>query len=121
MRTKTLTVILAAAAFALTVAFLLIFMTDDVKNDEQKAFTYSLIFMVAFIALNAAILYIGITASRKLKAMAGTKNCPVCGSAIAASARSCPRCRAMQPVMPDDNIYLDPKEQEADDTVRPKK
>ncbi|MDR0778534.1 MAG: hypothetical protein LBE48_03745 [Methanomassiliicoccaceae archaeon] len=119
-RTKILFVSIVAAIFIIAAAFVLLMVTDpSIIEDEDRMFTLVSAFVAVFVILNLILLFIGWRETRTAKDVTA-KNCVSCGTKIDQNAKVCTKCRAMQPLILNESVYLDPKVQN-DRTIRPKK
>gem|GEM_PF-1586087 len=117
-RTKWTIVCIVTAVFVSSAVFAYIMLTDaSVTEDESKTLMYAAVFAAILIILNAALLVIGLRASRKARERTSEK-CTSCGAVIDADATECPQCGALHIR---DDMYLEPKPREDKRKIRPKK
>jgi hypothetical protein len=110
-----------AAVLISTAAFMLLIMTDtSILDDGDRMFAYTAIFVIIFVSMNLLLLVIGWRETRNAR-MRTEKKCVSCKASMAPDVKVCPRCRAMQPIILNENVYLDPKDSGPERTIRPKK
>ncbi|MDR0791150.1 MAG: hypothetical protein LBE47_01255 [Methanomassiliicoccaceae archaeon] len=120
-RTKVLFVSIVAAVFIVTAVFVSLIISDpSVIEDGDRMFMYVGVYAAVFAILNITLLMIAWRETRSTRS-ATAKKCVSCGTLMDQVAKVCPKCRAIQPLILNENIYLDPKGRPSDRTVRPKK
>jgi hypothetical protein len=107
---------IVTAVFLSSIVFAYIMFSGSVSDDSEL--TYAAVFAVILISLNAVLLAVAVRESRRAKRLATTKRCASCGSEMDRMSTECPGCRKVQV---DDDTYLDPKVQDTDTKIRPKK
>jgi len=122
VRSAKLTIVaVSAALFMLSAVFAIFLLTNEsVMEDLDKLFVYMAAFLIAFVILNVLLVIVVIRASKKLKIRIEMKKCVSCSSMIQKDAGSCPKCRAVQPMVVPDNAYLKPRA-DNEKKVKPKK
>jgi len=111
----------SAALFILSAAFAILLLTDgSLREDPDRLFVYMAAFLIAFIVLNVLLVIVVVRASKKLKMKIEMKKCISCSSVIPKDAETCPKCRAVQPMVVPEDAYLKPR-QESEKQIRPKK
>jgi len=112
-----LIVAIITCVFLSSVIFAYLMLTDpSITEDASKEAAYAAVFVAALIVMNVLLLYVAFSASKKMKALAVSKECASCGAAMHRAETECPECHAVQV---SESTYLDPKKEE--ERVRPKK
>ncbi|MDR0791211.1 MAG: hypothetical protein LBE47_01590 [Methanomassiliicoccaceae archaeon] len=120
-KAKLLFISITAAVFLSTAVFMSAMVTDpSVLDDGDRMLTYTMVFVAVFVSLNILLLVIGWRETKRARALT-EKKCTSCRASMAPDVRVCPKCRAMQPLILNENVYMDPKGKDPDRTIRPKK
>ncbi|MCL2890787.1 MAG: hypothetical protein FWF40_02710 [Methanomassiliicoccaceae archaeon] len=120
-RTKLTIAAAATALFILSAAFAILLLTDEgIREDLDRLFMYMAAFLAAFIILNVVLAVVAVRASKRLRTKIEMKRCTSCSATIPKDAETCPKCRAVQPMVVPENAYLKPRYDD-EKKVKPKK
>ena len=101
---------LATALFVLSAAFAILLITDEaLREDLDRVLVYMAVFFAAFMILNILLVIVVLRTSKRLKTKIEMKRCISCSSTIPKDAETCPKCRAIQPMVIHENAYLKPR------------